>query len=180
MEDLLIEDSRGFVVKRNAKGGRYSSKTRLLTRDLIDRRCRAAQDFDRIARSIAADLGGADQLSTVQKHLVEAFAGISIVINDLNARLLLGQKIDVLEHSQAISTMVRVASRVGINKIPRDVTPPSVAEYLRSNNKDQRSNDSDQRTNNDDAVDAVVIEPVMSSRNDMTLNEDSSDVDAPA
>jgi hypothetical protein len=38
-DDLLIEDRRGFVVRRSKKHGRYSSKARLLTRDLIDRRC---------------------------------------------------------------------------------------------------------------------------------------------
>jgi hypothetical protein len=42
---------------------------------------------------------------------VEAFAGVALAVNDLNARLLLGEEIDIVEQSQAVSTMVRVAQR---------------------------------------------------------------------
>jgi hypothetical protein len=51
-------------------------------------------------------------------------------VHDLNARLLLGEEVDTLAHSQAISTMVRIASRIGTQRVARDVTPPSVQEYL--------------------------------------------------
>jgi hypothetical protein len=50
-------------------------------------------------------------------------AGAAIHVNDLNARLLLGQQINIVEHAHAISTMVRVASRIGIDRLPRDVSP---------------------------------------------------------
>jgi hypothetical protein len=61
-------------------------------------------------------------LTTVQRHLVEAFAGCAVVVHDINARLLLGQPIDIVEASQAISTLVRVASRIGLGRRMRDVT----------------------------------------------------------
>ena len=114
-----------------SSNGRRRGKDRLLTRENLDRRSKAAQQFDAIARGITGDLGGEDQLSTVQRHLVEAFAGVACQVNDLNARLLLGEKIDVIEHSQAISTMVRIASRLGIRRICKDVSP-SLGDYLRS------------------------------------------------
>ena len=104
-------------------------KTRLLTREALDGRTRARKQFDAIATGIANDLGGEDQLSTVQRHLVEAFAGAAICVHDLNARLLLGQKVDILELSTAISTMVRIASRVGVNRVATDITPPPVDDY---------------------------------------------------
>ena len=109
-------------------GGR--GKFRLLTRDNLDGRTKAAQKFDAIASGIAEDLGGEDRLSTVEKHLVEAFAGAAIAVGDLNARLLLGEEIDILEQSQAISTMVRVAQRIGVKRIARNVNPPSPAAYI--------------------------------------------------
>jgi hypothetical protein len=65
----------------------------------------------------------------VQKHLVEAFAGCAIHVNDMNARLLLGQQVDILVHSNAISTMVRVASRIGLNRVAKTIAP-SLSEYL--------------------------------------------------
>jgi hypothetical protein len=80
---------------------------------------------------IESDLGGAGHLSTVEVALVEAFAGATIHVHDLNARLLLGQKIDLSEHAAAISSLVRIASRIGTRRRPRDVTP-SVSDYVKS------------------------------------------------
>src|SRR4051794_2206094 len=106
------------------------AKARLLTRDALDRRTRASRLFDTIAGGIANDLGGRDRLSTVELALVEAFAGAAVHLHDLNARLLVGEKIDLSEQSTAISSLVRIASRIGTRRRPRDVTP-SLQEYLR-------------------------------------------------
>jgi hypothetical protein len=105
------------------------TKLQPLTRDALDGRSNAAKQFDAIASGIAHDLGGSDRLSTVQRHLVEAFAGAAINVHDLNARLLIGEKVDIVEHSQAISTMVRIAARIGVRRVANDVTPPSVDDY---------------------------------------------------
>jgi hypothetical protein len=118
-----------MTTKRSGRGHGVPTKPTLLTREALDGRTRARKIFDRIATGIATDLGGEDQLSTVQRHLVEAFAGAAVHVEFLNTRLLLGEKVEILEHSQAISSMVRIASRIGVNRIPRNVTP-TVAEYL--------------------------------------------------
>ena len=65
----------------------------------------------RSARGITVDKGGEANLSTVEKHLIENFAGIAVVINDINARLLLGEEVDLLELCTLSSTSVR--SRAG-------------------------------------------------------------------
>jgi hypothetical protein len=126
-DGLQSDLDSGQVTK--STNGRYLGKTKLLTRDQIDGRSKAAQQFDAIADGIAEDLGGIDQLSTVQKHLVEAFAGAALSVNDLNMKLLLGKEIDILEQSTAISTLVRVASRIGLHRVARDVT--SLGQILR-------------------------------------------------
>ena len=46
-------------------------------------------------------------------------------------RLLLGESIDLSQHAQAISAMVRVATRLGLQRRARDITP-TLAEYLKS------------------------------------------------
>jgi hypothetical protein len=113
-----------------ARSGRNGQrKVRLLGRDSLDGRTRARKQFDAIASGIAADLGGEDRLSTVQKHLVEAFAGCALTLNDINARVLLGEPVDLLAYSQAVSTLVRVAAKIGVGRVPRDVTP-TLADYL--------------------------------------------------
>jgi hypothetical protein len=114
--------------------GNGQGKTRLLTRSNLDGRTKARKQFDAIAKGIAVDLGGEDRLSTVQRHLVEAFAGAAVHVHELNARLLLGEEVDTLVHSQVISTMVRIASRIGTQRVARDVTPDPLA-YAREHNE---------------------------------------------
>ena len=109
--------------------GRRHGKVRLLTRKSIDGRTKARRQFDDITRGIAVDLGGEDRQTTVQKHLVEAFAGAALHVHDLNAKLLLGQQIDLIQHSQIISTLVRVASRIGLHRVAREVVS-ALPEYL--------------------------------------------------
>jgi hypothetical protein len=101
-----------------------------LTRANLDSRTRAAKRFDAIAQGIVRDIVGGDEsrLSTIQKHLIEAFAGAALHVQDLNARLLLGAQVDLAEHSQIVSTMVRVASRLPNGRIARDV--PTLDQYL--------------------------------------------------
>ena len=123
-------------ISRSCNGVYRGNKERLLTRAQIDGRTKGRRKFDAIAAGIASDLGGEDRLSTVQRHLVEAFAGAALHVSDLNARLLLGGKIDVTEHSQVISTLVRIASRIGIHRLARDVSPPRVDEYITAINGD--------------------------------------------
>jgi len=103
--------------------GNGQGKTRLLTRGNLDKRTRAHRQFDAIAEGIAQDLGGGGHFSTVRRHLIEVFAGIAVHVHDLNARLLLGQEIDITVHASAVSTMVRVASRIGVHRMARDITP---------------------------------------------------------
>jgi hypothetical protein len=118
-------------------------KLRLITRQAIDGRSRARKQFDSIARGIAADLGGEDRLSTVQKHLIEAFAGAALQMHDFNARLLLGQNINLSDQLAAISAMVRVAARLPLTRVPKEVQP--LDSYLR-----------ERRTNGADFVEAEV------------------------
>jgi hypothetical protein len=108
--------------------GNGAGKIRLLSRKALDGRRKEAKQFDAIASAIAKELGE-DQLSTVQRHLIEAFAGCVITLQSINAQLLLGGEINVAEQSQAASTLVRLASRIGIERKPRDVTP-SADEYI--------------------------------------------------
>jgi hypothetical protein len=105
------------------RAGNGRGKIRLLTRQSLDGRTKARKQFDAIAEGIAEDLGGSARLSTVQRHLVEAFAGCAIILQAINARILLGEAVDVADQSSAASTLVRIAMRLGVDRVPRDVTP---------------------------------------------------------
>jgi hypothetical protein len=98
-------------------------KKRLLTRDALDGRTRAAKAFAAIFSGIAADLGGPENLTTVERELAEAFAGAAVNVRHLNARLLVGDQIDLSEQATAISSMVRLVNHLGTSRRSRDVTP---------------------------------------------------------
>jgi hypothetical protein len=108
-----------------------ATKPRLLTRETLDQRTSAYKFFDRLIESIETDLGGHNQLSTIQCCLVEAFAGACVSMQNFNAQLALGQPIDLSEHALTISAMVRVASRLGLTRVAKDVTL-TLHRYLNS------------------------------------------------
>lgn len=110
---------------------RKRTKPQLPSREELDGRLNALKAFERRVSAIKSDLGGADQLSTMEIDLVEAFANSAVVLDGLNVRLLLGAPVDRTELAATISSMVRVASRLGLRRRSRDVTP-SLKEYLKA------------------------------------------------
>ena len=101
-----------------------------LTRDQLDSRTSAAKLWDNLAANITADCGGEANISTVQRTLIDAFCSVAIRLNDLNTRGLLGQPVDLSELSLAASTLTRLATRIGITRVPKDVSP-SLSEIIR-------------------------------------------------
>jgi hypothetical protein len=101
----------------------------LLVRSQLDGRTNAAKLFDRLVADIENDLGGQSALSTIERALIEGFAGAALTLHHLNTKLALGQAIDLSQHAQAVSAMVRVASRLGLSRRAREVQ--TLDAYLR-------------------------------------------------
>jgi len=78
-----------------------SVRPKLLNIKGLDRRTAARKAFDALVAEIEHDLGGREQLSAIEKTLMQAYAGSAIVLYDLNARVVLGQEIDVGTHGHA-------------------------------------------------------------------------------
>jgi hypothetical protein len=106
-----------------------ASLPRPFSRREIDGRSSAAKLFDGLAAAIEADLGGADQLSAIERNLVQAFAGAAVTLHHLNARLMAGEEINLAQHAQAVTAMVRVASRLGLQRRQKDIGP-SLADII--------------------------------------------------
>jgi hypothetical protein len=117
----LVPSKRLKLNGPSLASGNGKGKVRLLTRAALDGRTRPAKEFDGIVANIINDLGG--DPSTIQLILAEAFAGSAVTVRDLNTRLKLGEKIDIAEQSQALTTLVRVASRLPSGRVARDITP---------------------------------------------------------
>ena len=128
--ELALRPPRTSPEKPARRKPHRATRPQLLTRDQLDGRTNAAKVFDRLVVDIEADLGGREQLSTIERALVEAFAGACVTLHHLNTKLALGEEIDLGQHAQAVSAMVRIASRLGLRKRTRDVTPDPL-QYAR-------------------------------------------------
>jgi hypothetical protein len=104
-------------------------KQQWLSREELDGRTRAAKMFMSVETSVIEDLGGEDNISAVQRHLVSAFAGMAVTLEDLNVRVMLGHPIDLNAYATCASTLIRTANKLGVRRVPKDVTP-SLADIL--------------------------------------------------
>ena len=84
----------------------------------------AARFFDKMVRGIETDLGGRRQLSRIQGELIRAFAGAATTLQYLNVQVALGEtgEIDLNGYATIASTMLRIGTRLGLQRTPRDVT----------------------------------------------------------
>jgi hypothetical protein len=110
--------------------GRYQGALKLITREQLDGRTRAAQFFDSVRDDVIRDLGGEDQLNAVQRQLVDAFVGASLVVNDMSTRSMLGESIDVEKLSNAMSTLLRLSRMLGVS-LEIKKNEPGFSEYMR-------------------------------------------------
>ncbi len=103
-----------------------TKRSRRAPRDLVslDKATDAARFFDRMVREIENDLGGRRQLSRIESELIRAFAGAATTLQYLNVQVALGEgsEIDLGGYATIASTMLRIGSRLGLARRPRDVT----------------------------------------------------------
>lgn len=96
----------------------------------VDQRLAIARRYRDLVAQIAADQGGADRCSETRMQLIRRFASGAVLAEALEARLANGEEVDISEHALLSSTLVRLAQRIGINRIARDVSP-SLSDILR-------------------------------------------------
>jgi hypothetical protein len=96
----------------------------------IDGRSALARRFKDIIGAVLVDQGGVDRLSESRLQLVRRFAAACVLAEQMESRLVNGEEINIQEHSLLCSTLVRVAQRIGINRVPKTVS--SLHDYLES------------------------------------------------
>ena len=98
----------------------------------IDGRSIIARRYRDISRAMLTDQGGADQCSEARQQLVRRFAAAAVLAEQLEAALARGEDINIERHALLVSSMVRVARQIGVNRIAKDITPvPDLQTYLR-------------------------------------------------
>src|SRR5512133_2995610 len=89
----------------------------------VDKRSAAARRFKDVLAALVCDLGGADRLSEGQKQLCRRCALLAVEAENLEARSISGEDIDVDRFGMMTDRLGRALSRLGLKRVPRDVTP---------------------------------------------------------
>jgi hypothetical protein len=88
-----------------------------------------ARRFRDICGQLIADSGGADVISEARLQHSRRFAAVAVMSEQLEVRMVAGEEIDIAEHAPLVSSAVRLAAKLGVNRIPRSVMP-TLGEYL--------------------------------------------------
>jgi hypothetical protein len=95
----------------------------------LDMRSAMARRFKDITSAIYVDQGGEDRCSESRKQLIRRFAAAAVIAEQMESRLANGGTINVTEHAQLSSTLVRIAQRIGLGRRLKDITP-ALPDYL--------------------------------------------------
>jgi hypothetical protein len=95
----------------------------------VDGRSGVARRYRDVMDAICQDQGGKDRLAEARIQLIRRFSAAAVMAEEIEANLALGKPVNIAEHVQLTSAMVRVASRIGINRRAREIMP-TLNEYL--------------------------------------------------
>ena len=95
----------------------------------VDQRLAIARRYRDLVAQIAIDQGGADRCSETRMQLIRRFASGAVLAEELEARLARGEPVDIAEHALLSSTLVRLATRIGLDRRAKNIAP-SLVEYL--------------------------------------------------
>ena len=89
----------------------------------VDQRSSIARRYRDLMAEAIADAGGVSECSQARLQLIRRLAALSVQLEQLEAKLADGADIDIAEYTSLTSTLVRVVSRLGINRVARDIGP---------------------------------------------------------
>ncbi len=95
----------------------------------IDQRTAVYRRYRDIIAAITTDQGGVERCSESRKQLIRRFSAISVLAEQAEAKLAAGEEIDIAQFALLSSTLTRLVSRLGINRVAKDVGP-TLSDYL--------------------------------------------------
>ena len=103
---------------------------------LITQTQSATEQFNAIVQRVTRDLGGVDQISEIEKHLITSFVGAAILQGHQLNLILTGQPIDIHEYASVTTAMIRTTMRLGTKRRQKELNP--LDEYLYARSKPGR------------------------------------------
>jgi hypothetical protein len=123
---LAVEAAPGS----KAKNGRSrASNHRDLLPKIKDGRHSQARRFRDLVHAFISDAGGVDNVSEVKLGLARRLAAATVLSEEIEGRAVNGEPVDVSTFCMLASTTVRIASRLGIERVPK-LVGPTLADYL--------------------------------------------------
>jgi hypothetical protein len=99
--------------------------------DQIDGRSVMYRRFKDVVSAILVDLGGPDNITEVKLGLVRRYAALIALAEGFEQRMGRGEAVPVGEYVLIASALVRLATRIGLSRIARDIgVVPSLNAYL--------------------------------------------------
>lgn len=127
----MSADAIEMPAGKNADASAKRGKERLLTLEDLDGRTRAFQHVQSTRKEVVADLGGEDQLSTLERAAVDHVSLLDAMTKDAGARWLKGDPIDVASIATLVNAFNRSAAVLGWHRRSKDITP-DLSAYVRA------------------------------------------------
>jgi hypothetical protein len=90
----------------------------------VDGRTLIARRYHDICSAIFVDQSGVENCSEARQQLIRRFAAAAVLAEQLESRLANGEAIDIQEHATLSSTLVRLAQRIGIDRVAKEIIDP--------------------------------------------------------
>jgi hypothetical protein len=94
----------------------------------VDGRSAVARRYQDIVASLTSDAGGDSRMSETRRQLIRRFAALAVLAENMEAKLAMGEPIDLGQHCLLSSALVRLSSRLGVNRAAKVVQP--LKDYL--------------------------------------------------
>lgn len=120
-------DSRHQAARKPTARSRVSNGRDVLPD--VDGRSIIARRYRDIMSAIVIDQGGSDRISEARLQLIRRFSAAAVLAEQMEGALANGEQIDINEHATLSSTLVRLGQRIGLDRVPKDVSP-TLAEYI--------------------------------------------------
>src|SRR6516162_8430433 len=89
-----------------------------------------ARRFRDLVRAMINEAGGLENCTEVRLGLIRRLAAATVLSEEIEGKAVNGEAVDIGTFCQLASTTVRLAMRLGIERIPREVVPDPL-QYAR-------------------------------------------------
>jgi hypothetical protein len=144
----VVEDAAGQLVERSvdldksACNPRHKKARSKITNHVdllpdLDGRSSAARRFRDLVSAFLVDMGGIENCSEIKLGLVRQLAAVTVQAELLAAQMVNGVPVDIPTLCQLASTTVRLSTRLGIERIAKNIGP-SFGDLLRDDIRRRR------------------------------------------